>query len=99
MHWLIIFVNHFEEVEVFDPLGVRISWITNEIPIYGKTYLYNETPVQALTSKLCGQFCVFFSLSRLMNQDLTYSEWANAVFDPKDFEKNEQIVLDFIQNE
>lgn len=89
----------FDDVcEVFDSLGCDPNFIKSSLPKYCKFVEYNSSAVQSKTSKLCGEFCLFFIQNRLLNLDLHFEEVCNLLF-CDNCEKNEKSVIDFIHNE
>lgn len=96
-HWFIVFV--FDDVcEVFDSLGANPHFIKTYLPKYSKYAEYNTSAVQSKTSKLCGEYCLYFIINRLLNLDLHFEEVCNILFSDN-CEKNEKQVVDFIENE
>ena len=97
-HWFAIFCESKNEIQVFDSLGVSQSFIEHNFSNLAERAIGNETAVQPLNSKLCGEFTLFFLLHRYLSIDLTFDELMNAVFST-DLQKNEAIVLEFLENE
>lgn len=61
-HWLAVFNDH-GHIEYFDsfgrpPLDKRLE------TFLGKTYKYNDIPLQLLFSNACGFYCVYYILHR-----------------------------------
>ncbi len=56
---------------------------------------FNVTKLQDETSVLCGQFCIYFIVQRLFNDDLEFAELLNEIFSENVVE-NEHSVQDFL---
>ena len=82
---------------VFDSNGLtdlKVKQLTEAFP-FGETFSFNRTPVQSVSSKACGLFCIFFSVRRFFSNDIPYDEFINEYFS-SDLEKNEKRVKTFI---
>src|SRR5882757_2348802 len=65
-HWIAIYAPMNGLVEYFDPFGIKPlnEEIYEFIRKNSSNYLYNNHPIQHLTSIKCGLFCLFFILTR-----------------------------------
>jgi len=65
-HWVAIYAPKNGLIEYFDPLGIKPmnEEIYEFIRLNSTNYLYNNHPIQHLTSIKCGLFCLFFILTR-----------------------------------
>lgn len=80
-HWICFIRLNGIECEIFDSLGVKIESILPYITFNQKlTFLYNSTPVQSLTSTLCGKFVVTFLIERMLNQTMDFNDLLEDIF-------------------
>lgn len=95
-HWYaLVRLNNL--IECFDSLGVtedRKQFICSHIKQV-RFVSVNLTPLQPLSSQLCGQFVLYYLFERYQNLDLKFSELLNQCFD-NDLLRNEQIVNTFM---
>lgn len=96
-HWFVVF-NFDDTFEVFDSLGGNQSFITSNVPEFGKFLEFNSTAVQSKDSNICGKFCLYFIINRLENLDLHFDEILNIIFN-SNLNENEKKVNDFLNHE
>ena len=98
-HWYCIVKLKNSVLECFDSLG-----IDSEKKTFLKSHLnqkniqkikFNVTQVQSSVSDTCGHFVLYFIVHRFHNQDLTFTELVNNIFE-KNVEKNESLVSNYI---
>ena len=87
--------NYFE---LFDSLGSSAKFVTK---IFGKKSQhticdFNTTTLQDPRSKTCGEFCLFFIIQRIFNDDLSFEEVLNESFTDV-LEDNEKRVKEFFE--
>ena len=95
-HWFCLIRTAEELIELFDSLGSTTEFIKEKLN-FKVIYEFNSTAVQTEKSTLCGQFCVFFVLNRLMNLDSHFEEIVNDLFEEQS-EKNDTVVQEFVNN-
>ena len=93
-----VYVESERTIEVFDSLGVNEIFIRNHLPHFARYVIGNNTAVQPRDSKHCGEYCLYFILHRYLSLDLHLTDLLNAIFGA-DLQQNEEIVLEFINNE
>ncbi len=86
------------EFELFDSLGsseefIKTLFYSNQNK--AKICDFNVTKVQDEASVFCGQFCIYFIVQRLFNDDLDLTELLNEIF-CENVAENEQSVQDFL---
>jgi hypothetical protein len=71
-HWFLL-IRSQRETDCFDSLGVNEETVRKRL---GKmrNILFNESPVQPLTSVNCGVYVIYFALVRLLNADESFQE-------------------------
>ena len=85
-HWIALFFNR-NEIVYFD------SFIVGYVPVGNKNIKGNIFRVQASDSVMCGYFCIGFIDFMLAGKKLTdYT----SLFSPHDFEKNDQTILSWM---
>lgn len=101
-HWYVVFKISNSCYETFDSLGQ--SEDTAKLRV-GKVRqcVFNETKVQADSSKSCGKFAAYFSVTRVFNYEETFAEVFSDCF-TADLDFNEAIVnrfweLDLLHND
>lgn len=97
-HWFIVFKPTARCIEVFDSLGSNENYIKDKIPPYAKNVVTNVSAVQPINSTMCGEFCCFFIIHRMLNLDLSFFECCNAIF-KNDNKINEKNVTFFLNND
>ena len=97
-HWLVVHKNLFNQIEVFDSLGIN-SPVSQKV-ISGlkssRSFAINSTQLQSDDSSLCGQFAIFYTVRRFYDDDINFSEFLNHYFS-SDQRRNEQKVGKFIK--
>ncbi|KMQ87608.1 hypothetical protein RF55_13066 [Lasius niger] len=66
-HWLSIYLQNEQTLEFYDSFGLPPEVYGEDISRFVKKYsdvVWNSTPVQSLTSNVCGQFCIYFIVKR-----------------------------------
>lgn len=98
LHWCSLIKMHDSSVEIFNSLGsCHDSLYKANIRIPRVTHFYsNETPVQMPNSPTCGEFCLYFIVSRYYNMDLDFSEALECAFSA-DKQLNENKVKHFME--
>lgn len=91
-HWICFIRLNGIECEIFDSLGVQINNILPHISFTQKlTFVFNSTPVQALTSKLCGKFVITFLIERMLNQTMDFNDLLETIFSVNVIENDEKV--------
>lgn len=97
-HWIAFVRLDTYECEIFDSLALNIEKIVPFFNFKQKLkFTYNSTPVQSITSKLCGKFVVTFLIERMLNQTMEFDDLLENIFS-SDLSKNDNIVTDFCNN-
>jgi hypothetical protein len=97
-HWICFIRLNNTECEIFDSLGVKINNILPYISFNQKfTFVYNSTPVQSLTSTLCGKFVITFLIERMLNQTMDFNDLLENIF-VSDLSANDFNVTQFCNN-
>lgn len=97
-HWIGFIRLNNAECEIFDSLGVKINNILPYVLFNQKlTFVYNSTPVQSLTSRLCGKFVVTFLIERMLNQTMEFDDLLENIF-VSDLSQNDLNVTTFCNN-
>jgi|JFJP01.1.fsa_nt_gi hypothetical protein len=97
-HWICFIRLHGIECEIFDSLGVQIDKIMPYIVFNQRlTFTFNSTPVQSLTSRLCGKFVVTFLIERMLNQTMDFNDLLEDIFSLK-LDNNDAKVTEFCAN-
>ena len=94
-HWIALFCNR-SEIVYFDSFGVE--HVPEEIKefIGNKNIKANIFRVQENDSVMCGYFCIGFIDFMLADKKLTdYT----SLFSPRDFKKNDDMILSCFKNE
>ncbi len=102
LHWFVLHRRHSAEetFELFDSLGVTSEFVKKTVKYQEKSSdhtvvcVFNETRLQETNSTSCGEFCVFFIIQRMFNEDLDFETFINEVFS-KNPSKNEEAVQVF----
>lgn len=94
-HWICFIRLNEPECEIFDSLGVKIENILPHICFDQKlTFVFNSTPVQSLSSTLCGKFVVTFLIERMLNQTMDFNDLLEDIFS-LNLNENDAKVLEF----
>ena len=93
-HWFFL-TNHNGNYECFDPLGTTEDFLKLIYP--KKKVTFNVKPVQPQHSAKCGEFCVYWSVLRTLNYDLSFENTLKYYFftDKVNLDHNEEIVETF----
>lgn len=95
LHWIAIYKSNLHTIEVFDPLGTSDIYIKSILGHLGRKFLFLSYPTQPSTSKLCGEYCIYFIVNRLFNTDQSFQETIDEIFS-KNTHKNEKKIIKFI---
>lgn len=103
-HWYTV-VRIGDCVECFDSLGIdepKKYFLRSNFNFDGIRFIScNITPLQPITSTLCGQYVLFFLFERYHNFDIDFNELINTVFTSDTFQNDEIVksfIKDFIEN-
>ncbi len=97
-HWICFIRLNGIECEIFDSLGVQIANILPHICFNHKlTFVFNSTPVQSLTSRLCGKFVITFLIERMLNQTMDFNDLLEDIFS-LNLDENDHKVNAFCSN-
>ena len=98
-HWYCIVKLENSTLECFDSLGIdsqKKEFLKSHFHQKNiKKIKFNVTQVQSSLSNTCGMFVLYFIIHRFHNQDLTFTELVNTIFE-KNIEKNEILVTSFV---
>ncbi len=98
IHWFVLCRREPLFYEIFNSLGTSEEYVRAILSHLAGECEFNETPVQAVTSKACGLFCIFCVIERYFNEDLDLEALLNDSF-TNNFVKNEEMVKDFFAKE
>lgn len=88
-HWIALYFPEHGPVEYFDSLGRK--------PIYYdlnlENYIANKHRYQQAGTRTCGQYCYYYLYQRCVGRSI--KDILND-FDVNDLDKNEDLVLDFV---
>jgi len=94
-HWIAFICLEKNNCEIFDSLGLKKNEIEQYFNFQQKmNFIYNTTPVQSISSKLCGFFVVTFVIERMLNQTMDFDEIIENIFSHNQ-DLNDKIVTDF----
>lgn len=97
-HWICFLKFTASECEIFDSLGVNISYLLPYINFNRKThFIFNKFAVQDSSSLLCGKFVIMFVIERFLNQTMEFSDLIDEIFS-KNKLNNDEIVSIFCNN-
>ena len=96
-HWMVVFLGD-KNIEFFDSCGSNESFVKHFLK-FNKQFVcvFNDTPVQESNTNTCGEYCIYFAISRLSNIDQSFGKVMNICFS-HELEKNNQKVLQFCRN-
>jgi hypothetical protein len=94
-HWFVVYKSSVDLTEVFDSLGTTASFVSQKLR-FKTVYEFNTTQVQSDESKLCGEFCLYFIVNRLLSLDMSFQDVLNDLFDIN-CDINEKRVKDFVE--
>lgn len=90
-HWYAVLLNN-NVIEFFDSAGSRERNVLDLLKFKKQYHCdFNETVLQPYDSDLCGEFCIFFVLKRLLDPDLSYKKFLNRYFSPDLVKNNEKV--------
>ena len=92
-HWVAMYFASPEESEFFDSYGFPPEMYGMEDYMIRNMTLYNDLPLQELTSDVCGDYCLFYLLQRTRNMDL---KAVQAKFRIKDSQWNDTQVAQHV---
>ena len=92
-HWVAMYFTSPGNSEFFDSYGFPPEVYEMEDYILRNATLYNDIPLQGMTSDVCGDYCLFYLLHRARNMDLNT---ILANFRMKDTQWNDAQVAHFL---
>ena len=101
-HWVALYVSQASPEDVKNNVTYFNSFGVEHIPKEIKTFINNKNiktnifRIQAYDSIMCGYFCIGFIDFMLKGKTLT--EYTN-LFSPKNFKKNDDIILSYFKDE
>ena len=97
-HWVAFIRLDTIECEVFDSLAQNLESFLPFFNFQQKLkFTYNSTPVQSITSKLCGKFVITFLIERMLNQTMEFEDLLESIFS-SDLNENDSIVTNFCKS-
>lgn len=97
-HWRILYKPEVNILECFDPLGISKEMLVKIINFDPKSrVIYNSSAVQPQHSQLCGYYCLWFIITRLLNADQNFEEILNEQLG-SDLNENEKIILNSLRH-
>lgn len=94
-HWICFIKLVSSECEIFDSLGVDISYLLQYINFKQEThFIFNKNAVQASSSVLCGKFVTMLIIERFLNQSMEFCDLIDDIFS-KNTLQNDEIVSSF----
>ena len=93
-HWIALYVNN-KTVTYFDSFGIEHIPKENKKFIGNKNIITNIYRIQNSDSIMCGYFCIGFIDYMFKDKNLT--DYTN-LFSPNNFNKNDDIVLNYFLN-
>ena len=95
-HWVAVYIDSNKRGEYFDSYGRRpgIPALVQLLNKNCRSWEYNQQPVQGLFSSVCGHYCVYFLLQRVLT-DIPMSEILQ-IFDSECLEENDQLITDWL---
>lgn len=98
-HWIVIVRSDYNTLEIFNSLGVSSL---EDLKPYLKfkqqlELIFNEQPFQSKESTSCGFFCIYFSVQRILNFDMSFEHLLEDIFSAN-CEINEKKVVNFCSN-
>ena len=93
-HWIAIYVDEHGRGEYFDSYGLPPLHRTflNFLNAHCTSWTFNDKQLQELSSKVCGQYCVFFLLHRC--RGLSMNTIVNMF--GQNLKDNDVLVYDFV---
>jgi len=100
-HWYIVYRPNVNTLECFDSLGFSEEKKQFLIESFNfsaiKKLKCNITNLQPSNSQSCGKYCLYFIYNRFYNQDLSFHDLMNEIFEI-DTSVNETIVNNFYED-
>lgn len=94
-HWLIFYRPSGALWEIFDSLANNESLVKEALE--DNNFVANRRRVQCQDSSLCGEFCLYFILHRVVNLSETFENVIDSLFEAHiSCEANEAAVAEFI---
>ena len=94
-HWVALYVTN-NDITYFDSFGAEHIQKKIKKLISNKNIKTNNFRIQAYDSIMCGFFCIGFI--NFMFKGKTLTEYTN-LFSPNNFEKNDNVILDYFKDE
>lgn len=92
-HWFTVFKTSATTCETFDSLGQSEETARQRVGKFSHC-VFNQSRVQADSSKNCGKFAVYFCVTRVLNYQEPFPEVFSECFTP-DLDFNESVVNRF----
>ena len=93
-HWIVVYVEYKRKSDYFDSFGTAptIPEIERFLNDNSTEWIYNDKPVQEITSDACGHHCIFFAVYRCIGFNM------NSIVDMYTNDKsfNDDIVKMFV---
>lgn len=99
-HWIVIVRPSQNSLEIFNSLGQEnLDYLMPYLNLKKEFEIsFNKIAFQGVTSKLCGFFCIYFVVFRILNFDLSMIHVLEDIFYSTDSIKNDTIVSQFCNN-
>jgi len=93
-HWLAFYFDENKNAEFFDSYGLAPTYygLSEYLNETSNSWNYNSKRIQSFFSEYCGQICLFYCYFKSRNFSLNYIQ---SIFS-NDYEKNEKIILKFL---
>jgi len=76
-HWIVIFIGRADTAEYFDSYGEEpLPIFRRYLDKFSSRWIHNEKRLQSVMSRLCGHYCIFYSLFKCLDysmKDITNS--------------------------
>lgn len=98
-HWCLIICDGNNDIELFDCLK-PCPKIIQKLKKYKRFVRVNNFPVMSVSSKLCGQYCIFYVVNRCFNPHLDMNEIFQMFFskNKKDNDRKVKRFMDHFMN-
>lgn len=100
-HWRILYRHPtINIIDLFDPLGLSNDEIKGmSLTFEPKADIeFNSSPVQKKTSNSCGYYCLYFSIHRILNPDLSMRQIVTEDFSSTDLDDNLLVIKNFFKH-
>lgn len=98
LHWIAIFKKDADTIEVFDSYGQSPGTYNLEPFLKSqevKQSIYNTTRLQALSSEVCGHYCLFYAYWRC--RGVSFKTILNGNWFSSDYVENDKFVNNFYE--